>query len=180
MLKYLKQILQLVLSPSHGWDDVEQTSSADARILTHGFYPLTAVTALSACIFPQKTVLQTIEDVIITFFMFFVGYFIGLFCLSVTLPKYSETRPISDAKIRNYVALTTGMLEIIWLLSNFVPATIPLTWFLPVYVLIVAWRGAKYLDIKSQLTMRFMVVVMISIILSPYIFRSVFSLFLPI
>ena len=47
MLNYLKYLLQLVLSPSSGWEDIEKSNPSPDGLMRRGFYPLLVLTALS-------------------------------------------------------------------------------------------------------------------------------------
>ena len=46
MKYYLQYLFQLILSPRHGWEDIEKATSAEgarltpARLAAEGFYPL--------------------------------------------------------------------------------------------------------------------------------------------
>ena len=50
MLKYLKHLVQLILSPGQGWTDVAATRLPYRELAASGLYPLTALTALSVFI----------------------------------------------------------------------------------------------------------------------------------
>ncbi|MCF0214037.1 MAG: hypothetical protein HUK13_06285 [Muribaculaceae bacterium] len=179
MRLFLKLILQLVLSPTHGWEDVERAMPDVDRMARRGFYPLLTVTALSALIFPQETILLTIVDVIVTFFMFFLGYLIGVFSLAVLLPSVTAGK-VPDDRIRTYVMLITGMLAIIWLICNIVPALLPLVWFMPVYIAVVQWKGSIFLDVREDMIGKFVAITILGITFPPYIIRAVLALIFPI
>ena len=45
MVQYLKNLLQLVLLPFRGWEDVSATLSDPERLLRDGYYPLLGIAA---------------------------------------------------------------------------------------------------------------------------------------
>ena len=48
MLRFLKNMLQLILAPSKGWDEVSQLNESPNKIMEKGLYPLLAITAITA------------------------------------------------------------------------------------------------------------------------------------
>ena len=47
MKDYLKCLLQLILSPRNGWEDIEKGDVSPSRLAVDGFLPLIAITAVS-------------------------------------------------------------------------------------------------------------------------------------
>lgn len=47
MLEFLKNILQLILSPGNGWEDLSHSKTEPETMLSKGLYPLLGVMALT-------------------------------------------------------------------------------------------------------------------------------------
>ena len=82
MKDYLKCLLQLILSPRNGWEDIEKGDVSPSRLAVDGFLPLIAITAVS--VFVRAMFLHHVEfltlfiDMIITFVVYFISYFFFL------------------------------------------------------------------------------------------------------
>lgn len=181
MGKYLKYLFQLILSPAHGWEDIAEAAMHPGIIAARGFYPLTAFAALT--VFARKFTHRMIgleellTDAIVTFVMFFLGYFIAAFVLSVGIGSVIPGNP-GDRRCHTFALYSTGLLELIAIIGNLVPITLPITWFLPVYVAGVMWQGAHYLDIDRSNAGRFMLLAVPGVLLPPYLLSFLFNMLL--
>ena len=150
MGSYLKYLCQLILSPGHGWEDIATAGSHPRVTAARGFYPLTAITSLTVfaakIIHPIMGLQELLTDAIVTFVMYFIGYFIASFVLSVGIG------------------------------GNIVPITMAITWFLPVYVAIVMWKGAWFVNVDKHDAGRFMLLAIPGVLLPPYLLKFLFTL----
>lgn len=180
MKDYLKFLLQLVLSPRNGWEDIEKAAISPAKLLGQGFYPLIAVAALS--VFAQGIFLhhfvfmKLFMRMIITFVVYFISYFFGNFVLSMTPviannPAYDE-----EERAQTFTLYTLGLLAVITIIMNFLPITPLVLFFLPCYVALVQWKGCAYMRVPPEKHGLFMTVAILGVLLPPYIFYFVFSL----
>ena len=50
MLHFIKHLLQLIISPVNGWEDISHKGTDAKRLATEGLYPLLGITAISTFI----------------------------------------------------------------------------------------------------------------------------------
>ncbi len=178
---FLKYLFQLVLSPGHGWEDIGRARQHPRVLAATGFYPLTALTALS--VFAGKiyhsmlTLQDMLIDAVITFMMYFLGYFTGTFVLSVGLAAILDINA-DDRRCQTFSIFVMGLLEIIAIIGNIIPMTLAITWFLPCYVAIIMWKGCAYMEIPRENTGRFMLIAVPGVLIPPYLIQLFFTLIL--
>ena len=182
MWKYLKHLFQLILSPGHGWEDIARSRIDYRALASSGFYPLTAVTAVTTFMEPvyheTATLSTTLMSAIVTFVMFFLGYFVATFLLSIFLGAALESKP-SEQRYHTFTLYAMGLLELIAIIANFVPIPLAITFFLPVYVAIVMWKGARYLGVRDDSMPRFVVVTLLCVLAPPYLLMFLFNSLMP-
>lgn len=181
MKTYLKYLFQLTLSPRHGWEDIERGDEDAERLLSAGYYPLIALTALSVfatMLFHRHAEFLTLfVDMVVWFVAYFAGYFFGVFLLSVFLEPMLKGR-YDDNRCRTFTVYVLGLSALITLVCNFLPVTPLLLFFLPCYVALVEWKGVEYMGIIPQKTGLFMILAILGILVPPYLFYYVFTLIL--
>jgi len=182
MWSFLKHIFQLTLSPANGWEDISAAREDVARLQSSGFYPLTALTTISVFVgffyHDNLNLSSLLTEAIVTFVMFFLGYFTSSFVLSVYMPKLADGG-YNERRCNTFVIYSLALLEIISIIQNCVPITLAVTLFLPIYVGIVMWKGARYMDVPEENTGRFMIVAIFGVLLPPYILMFLFNLVMP-
>ncbi|MBD4339177.1 hypothetical protein GUH15_24610, partial [Xanthomonas citri pv. citri] len=84
------------------------------------------------------------ELVIVTYAVFFVCYFVGTFVMSVALETLVKPGiDIDEHRTRTFTLYALALLSAVLLLGLLLPATTPVIWFLPLYVLVIMWKGAR-------------------------------------
>ena len=179
MGSYLKYLCQLILSPGHGWEDIATAGSHPRVTAARGFYPLTAITSLTVfaakIIHPIMGLQELLTDAIVTFVMYFIGYFIASFVLSVGIGTIVPGR-VDERRCQTFALYTMGLLEVISIVGNIVPITMAITWFLPVYVAIVMWKGAWFVNVDKHDAGRLMLLAIPGVLLPPYLLKFLFTL----
>lgn len=182
MLDYIKSLFQLILSPGRGWEDIARAKYDPRRLATSCLYKLIAVAAVSVfCQWlwePDMTFIRLLMLAIITFVMFFAGYFIGIFGLSIIMPHFSAGSVV-DNKIHIFVNYSIGLLVLIQLFNNLMPINVPLIYFLPLYVAVVQWKGSAYMQVPESYAGRFVLLAAPLVILPPYLIKGFFNFILP-
>lgn len=174
MLQYLKHLMEVTLSPAQGWKDVGADTRSTRATERNGLFPWLGVVAASALIRyfydPGLSAPFLFQSVLITFGMYFVGYYIAILSMSVLSERFMASPDIAaEHRIRILTAYCTGMLALFTLIENVLPSHLTLLHFLPFYVGIVIWRGIDYVGVNKDHTGVFMVVAIISIIAPPYL-----------
>lgn len=177
---YLKSLIQLLLSPSRGWEDAWHDGVEPRDLAMGGLYPLIALAAVTELIAPlwnpDVTWLTAVLHVVVTFIMFFAGYFIGIFVLSMRLPGMTVTGRINELTLHSFANFSTGLLALICLADNLVPMDLPFMSLLPLYVIVVQWRGARYMRVEPDMRTRFMLTAAASIVLPVYAIGFLFNI----
>ena len=180
MKTYLKYLFQLVLSPRHGWEDIERADLDPRALLSSGYYPLIAITALSSLVtmlYHHIEFLSLFVDMVVWFVVYFVGFFFGVFMLSVFSDSLTDGGYDEDRSY-TFVAYVLGMEAVITILMQCVPVTSLVLFFLPCYVALVEWKGTAYMKVIPEKTGVFMILAILGVMMPPYIFHFLFSIIL--
>ena len=184
MVHFLRYISQLVMSPSHGWEDIAARSEKPADIAINGFYPLLGLTAcrVFAKLFYGGIRLNPlsllIEEAVVTFVMFFAGYFFASFCWSVFAGRFSAKTEATEKKQDTFIIYNLSLLAIIQIIENVLPISLSLVQFLPLFILVVIWAGHTYVCVRPQSMLMFMVFAVLTILVPPYAIFYIFMTFL--
>lgn len=180
MLRFLRYISQLIISPANGWEDIAARSQAPADILRIGYYPLAAVTAASVFVrlFYGGTRLYhpatLIAEAVVTFVMFFASYFLASFCWTIFAGNFSARSEATEKKQNTFIIYNLSLLALIQIIGNCLPISLSLVQFLPLFILVVIWAGHTYVCVKPQSMFAFMVFSAITILVPPYAIFYIF------
>ena len=147
MKDYLKCLLQLILSPRNGWEDIEKGDVSPSRLAVDGFLPLIAITAVS--VFVRAMFLHHVEfltlfiDMIITFVVYFISYFFGTFILSIFMEPMVDGE-YDEQKCQTFTLYTLGLLALITIIFNCFPLPKIMLFFFALYI-------ERFLSVKSIL-----------------------------
>lgn len=180
MLNYLKLMLQLILSPSQGWDDVAAAAPDPHRELVLGLVPVCLLAGLSV-----GASLYWLHDVsassliirgVVCFAVYMLTYFIAQALLTALLPRITEDGLVDRERVMLFSQLCVGQMAIFGMIENLLPSEVaPIVQFLPLLVIVVMYRARKFLDVdktKSGLMLAFGIV---AVILPVYVIGSIFA-----
>ena len=178
MLKFLKNIGQLILSPGNGWDDISY-SGDDPKVLTStGLYPLlglAATTTFMRYIYePDLELVLLLQQAIIVFVKLFVTYFIASAVFGITLFRWVDGKP-NEKKYNTIIAYSLAIVALILTLENCLPIKLSLINFLYIYVALVIWKSSRYLAVKAKYVGHFMITAILSIIVLPFLVGALLS-----
>ncbi len=180
MLHFLKLMLQLVLSPLRGWEDVAISAGSPRHTLTHGLIPLAAlaaITAFSGLFYDIKpSVGLIIIQAVISFVKYLAAYFIAVAALTTALPSIAIEGFMDRARVEIFCAYSVGLMAMMGILQNLLPMELSLLQFLPLYYIIVMCIGRTYLDVDEKKIFRFVIVDIISIILPVYLIDYILNI----
>ncbi|MDE6416009.1 MAG: hypothetical protein K2K68_03155 [Duncaniella sp.] len=176
---FFKNLFQLILHPAHGWEDIARENVSARVPATRGLFPLIVLAALSVFMAPvyhsDVSVVKLVIESIATFSMFFPSYFIGTFVLVMFLgPSLNE--PLDENRCRTFALYTIGLLTLITLILNCFPFLETFGMFMPIYVAIIQWKGALYLNVKAERTGHFMLLAVLGVLVPPYLIYFLFSM----
>ena len=172
MLKFLRHICQLIMSPGNGWEDISYSGDDPSKLATAGLYPLFALASVS--IFVQYFYESNLELVtllqyaIITFAQFFITYFCAMVIFASTMEKCVEG-DLNEKKYITVITYSLAIMSLITFVQNLIPVEISIVYFLYLYIGVVLWKSTRYLAVKENETVRFMVIAVSSILGIPYL-----------
>ncbi len=182
MIRFLKNILYLVLSPGKGWEDISHEGQDPKEIASNGMYPLFGIASLSAffsCFYNESnSLVEILQHAIIIFVQYFIAYFIATFLYSIYAGKFIDGE-INDKKCQTMIAYSLSLQSIITVIGNSLPMELSLVQFLPVYVALIMWKGSKYMAIKKESVGQYMFFAIVSVILPPVLLGYMFNLIIP-
>lgn len=179
VLYYLKDMLQLMLSPLKGWEDVSYDGFDAHRIFSKGFIPLIlfcALTVFCRWFYHDDASLPVLfQQAIICFLKYFAGYYIAVFCFSLYLPICIDGE-ISANKSSTFILYGLSLLAFVNILQNCAPLDIAVLYLIPLYVFYILWRGIRYLSVSFSGVTTFLCLCLFSICAPPYIIQFLFNL----
>lgn len=175
----MTNILQLVLSPRRGWQDIALDDEEGEEPVAPAFYLLMGIVALTwvarGFYVPELGWLKVIELVVVTYGVLFVSYFVGTFVMSVSLESLVTRGEVNERRTRIFVMFGVSLLALILLIANLLPAPTPVLWFLPVYVVVVLWKGAAYLGVSEKRAGLFTLMAFLAVMLPPMLLGWLFQ-----
>ncbi|HJE39082.1 MAG: hypothetical protein C7K11_02185 [Candidatus Amulumruptor caecigallinarius] len=174
-------MLQLILSPRNGWEDISLDDDRRTYPTAASYYTFIGVVAASWIVqwayHPDYFhVAKLIELVIVTYAVFFVCYFVGTFVMSVALETLVKPGiDIDEHRTRTFTLYALALLSAVLLLGLLLPATTPVIWFLPLYVLVIMWKGARYLRISKHKIRSFVTTALLGVLVPPMLLGLLFK-----
>lgn len=190
MLKYLRNIIQLIFSPTSGWEDLaesdlrEDESRGDISIrmlFTTCFLPLITIVSLTSFLRMfyngGPDFLQALQQGIIEFFSLFLSYYLAIYIFSLLLPRViDQESPVDQRRGILLVMYSLSVIAIIYLLGNIIKVRLALIQFLPFYVIYIIWKGADYIGVPERNVGAFMLVASGAILGAVYGLSFLFSI----
>ncbi|MDE6541071.1 MAG: hypothetical protein K2L74_03565 [Muribaculaceae bacterium] len=172
MASFLKYLFQLMLSPQRGWEDLSHDGPDPEELLRRGYYPLAGIGAASE--FVQMLyrsgigLASALQQAIATFCAFFAAVFLSRMLLDELLPKVVDGTP-SDRRTATLNLMCLGQMLLIRILDNLLPTDLTLLHFLPIYVLLIYYKGSRYMAVRSDSEMNYMVVGLVTVVAVPVV-----------
>lgn len=167
---YLKYLFQLILSPMRGWEDISHDGTEPDELVRRGFYPLTAIVAASEFLrlFYERnaTLAGVLQHAIAVFCAYFAALFLSRLLLDALLPKVVDGTP-STRRTGTLNVMCLGEMELISLIGNCIPTGLTLIHFLPVYALLIFYKASRYMAVRKDSEMNYIVVGLLSVIVVP-------------
>ncbi len=158
LLRFLRQILQLVLRPTNGWEDIaadfESAPGEAERVYRADFLPLIAGCSASSLI----RILYGVDFLgafchgLVMFVALFLSYYIACWVLASCMPRLSGV-VVVDENSRRYrlmVMYTLAIIALVGLLENIVKVRMAILTFLPLYTVFVLWKGCRFVEVPQQ------------------------------
>lgn len=170
MSTYFKYILQLILSPTNGWDDLAREEIDADRLTSRGFYPLLFVVALSeftALFYHGGTSLWRVVIAAADLAgSYFAAYCITRIAMGVYLDKLTDDHT-DWPRAQALTVCTLGVMLFFQLIINLLPWNLVLLKFLPLYVVLILSRANDYMAITRQNDERFLCFSSLTLVVAP-------------
>lgn len=175
---YAKQLLQLVLSPSRGWEDIAASSIDPAKVSARLMMPsfvLAGGSSMLRLLFDNELALSdAIVDAVVIFVAYFVSFAISVQAFRTRLGRYIDGDPDKDRNLM-VIVYTMTLLALSTIVSNLTSISVVISYILPVLIGLVAWRSAALLRVKQDSEFGFAGFVMMFLALPPVVIQSAFA-----
>lgn len=173
MLHYLKLLVQILMSPKCGWEDVVADGISPRHVLLHGLTPLAGLAALTVgfgFIYLHHPRVDTLLiEAVVAFARYMLTYFIAVGLLTYALPKLTADGIIARERVELLTAYCVGMMALIGILENILPMELPLLQFLPIYVVVVIIQSRWFIGIEDSRLFAYAACAITAIILPVFI-----------
>ena len=185
MLHFFKLMLQLLLSPARGWEDVAEHSDGARRVFMCGLLPMLLLSSLSVVLWavyqPQHIPPgEVLVGALATFCRYFIAYFIGLFVMVSVLPRLSANGKISEESVHLFMVYTMSMMCGINLLVNVFPMELTLLQLLPLYVWLVMCRGNRFLNVPEGLILKYAALTFAAVLVPVFLMQWLLDSIIPV
>lgn len=183
MLDFLKNIIQLLINPAKGWEDISFDSRTPSELCRKGYYPIIGIAALSCAAMLYRpgthwTFVAVIQQMIITFTIYFATLFLAQFMFSITFAKMTDKK-VSPKKNSTVIIYLLAMMALIRIVMNLIPFDFPVLYFIVIYIGVILYKATSYLGVTEDKIGNFMVMSVLSIMVPVFLLRFVFNTILP-
>lgn len=183
LLIFLKNLLQLILSPSNAWKDIGREEKPFEHLVSRGLYPLMAIMLVTAFIKPlygldKFDLVQLLQIALIQFVALFVALYSGRNVMEHFLPAYNRTGEKDPVAVGNVAAYGTGLMALIQIIRNLIPIELTVLQLLPALAAVCIWKAERYLDLDKKSETPFMLIATMSIILPAILINLILTLFI--
>lgn len=167
MLQFLKNLLQVMISPDKGWEDVALANNkADVELFPHyvAFAGIASFTSLFAFFyaFTDTSALHIILGAVIVFLQYVIGYFVSFFVF-VNFFRRFFTGGVNENKVRTFCIYCLSIFAFFTIISNLIPQTIPVMQCLNLYIVVVVWKSCRYMLVDDSRTLPYVVLASVAL-----------------
>lgn len=159
MWLYIRQLIQLVLSPTRGWEDISESARTPDEIQRTGFYPWLALTALSELVRPfyepELTFLAAFESAIAVAGAMFVSMYLARLFFDMTLTRHVDGT-LNVGKVGVVTLYLIGVACLFRIVANVLPTSLTLVHFLPLLTLLIIFRSSDFVGVRSDSVMTYL------------------------
>ncbi len=182
MFKFIKYLIQLILSPACGWEDIAADSPDPVRLMHRGLLPLLIVAAATeALALPWE---QGAGAAVVTirafadFGAYFVSVYIARLVFDIYLVRVTGHEP-DRQRAQTLAVMSVGLMVLFQIVNNLCPWNLMLLHFLPLYAALVIYKAAPYMGVEPTRDLNFMVMASLATIAAPLAIYKLFFLILP-
>lgn len=177
MLIFIRNILQLMLAPAKGWEDVSETTIPPQELVKRYMLPLLIVSGLSVfmrlfydtgCEF-----LLLLVKAMVIFVSFFVSYYFAIVVFKSYFHYFCEADP-NEHKFTTVIAYSISLLALSEIVCNVLPVNLGLQYLLPLAVALIFWKADVYLRVRNDRNMSYALFGLCIVVLPSAVIRSIF------
>lgn len=178
MWRFYKNIIQLIISPDNGWEDIKQTSRPERALL--GMIWMIIVVAVSPLLHyvysSDASWFTVVKESIMIVISMGLTYFIAGMIMNNWIPRFNGGVEINE-KVTIFDSYMTSLLSLQILITNILPLSFAILTLWPVYVAIIMWRGMTFMDLEPRSTGKYIAIVIISLIVPSQVLIKLFLSF---
>lgn len=178
MLLFLRNIVQLILAPSRGWEDISACGTDVATLQRKGMYPFIIVAALSVFVKliydPSLSIPVLVVMALVVLVSFFGCYFLSVVSFKSMFYRYCGHEP-SEIKYSTVILYTISLLCLTEVICNAMPVKLGLEYLLPMAVGMILWKSNVYLSVEEDKDLGFIFFAFVTVILPPLLIQSFFA-----
>lgn len=179
---YLRDLLQLILAPKKGWEDISADGFDSQCLLKRGFIPFVLIASVTVFVkyfyVSDASLLILLQHAVVCFLKYFVGYFLATFVFTLYLPTCIDGE-LSMKRCHTFILYGLGLLTLINIIQNCIPVELAISFVMPIYALFILWRGLQYMSISFNGVGTFLLMIIFSILMPPYLLQYLFNLIMP-
>lgn len=183
MLHFLKYLIQLLLAPAQGWDDLADKNPDPDELLRTGLYPLLGVAALTEFLAFFYELHPSLPVILIRAVADFGSYFVAVFIAKLIFDYYlADMCADGEIDARRASTLTVcglGLMVLIQIIGNCLPWSVMVVRFLPLYVVLVLYKAVPYLQIRRNSEMRYLLVAAGAVVAVPLLIYYLLYFIIP-
>jgi hypothetical protein len=180
-MSFFKNTILLIVSPTEGWQKQKRFNVPTRIILSHLFYPLLAILAISVFsqyfLFHTQTLSKIIQNSILDIAKYIFTYFITSYLVTGFFP-FTNRDKATISRFNVFLIYNISILIILNILRNILPE-FPFFEIIPLYIAFVIYKGCIYIDAPKQSVIRFTTVTSLLLLGLPWGIKLIFSLLIP-
>lgn len=161
MKQYLQNIIQLILSPTKGWEDISAAVEDPDTVAAKGYYPLLGIAALTEFfrLFYDRNLgfVSAVMLAVALFGTFFISYYVCRLVLESLLKNIVTGEP-NASRVSLFILYTLSLSLIIEMIENCVPTSLTPIKFLPLFVALIIYRASAYMAVKPDYELKFLII----------------------
>ena len=181
MWLFIRHLIQLLLSPARGWEDVSEAALSPKELQSKGYYPLIGLTSLSEFLplmySHSEGFLHALEAAIAMAFSMFASLYLGRLFLEMTLGKFINGE-LNHTKTNIFVICMMGINCLFIILTNALPASMTFLRLLPLLSVIIIFKSTAYMGIKDDNQLNFTGLAIVGVIVIPISISSLLLFFI--
>ena len=155
--------MQLMLSPSHAWEDISAEDASPEKLISTGLYPMMAIMLVTAIVngvfaIGSFDIVRQLQIAIAQFIALFVALYVGRTVIETFLPRYNESGENDPVGATTVAVYATGIMTVIQIVENLIPVELIVIKFLPAFAALIVWKAQTYLDLVPERSGYFMVI----------------------